>query len=65
MAELKLDITVEVKQTVSDMVRQALIVDYGMMWDDYCYENNVPSEIKLHGIQFLEHFANEINEQLK
>ena len=31
---MKFDITVEVKQTVSDMVRPVLISDIGNLWDD-------------------------------
>jgi hypothetical protein len=61
MAEVNM--TFVIKQSVEDIIRQILISDIGELWDGYCYENNVPPEIKLHGIEFLEQFANSLTKK--
>lgn len=62
MAE-PLTIVVEIKPTIDQAVRDILISDIGSLWDDYCYENNVPSDIKLHGLNMLEGFAKRLNKE--
>lgn len=57
-----LEIKIDFKPAIEQAVRDVLVRDIGTLWDQYCEERNVPPEIKLHGIQFLESFAKKIND---
>lgn len=58
-----LEIIFDFKPAIEKAIRGCLISDIGSLWDDYCYDNNVPPEIKLHGINFLEQFAEQLNSE--
>lgn len=56
-------INIDLKGLMDQTVRDILIINIGTLWDDYCYRNNVKSDIKLEGVNFLEDFAKTINER--
>jgi hypothetical protein len=40
--------------TVKDALRDMLITGgYGKLWEQYCYDNNIPADIKLGFLDFL------------
>lgn len=60
MADGDTKLIIDIRPTIHDALREVLISDIGSLWDDYCYENSVPPEIKIHGIGFLEDFAGKL-----
>lgn len=56
--EMKIDFE-PLKQSLRDYL---IAGEWGEMWENYCYENNVPVEIKL---GFLDYISKEIEEITK
>jgi hypothetical protein len=55
MASNVIEVTVN-WESVKDAMRHALVTGgFGQMWEAYCWENNVPPDIKL---GFLDYLAN-------
>jgi hypothetical protein len=53
------------KPLIDQTIRDVLISDIGELWDDYCYRNNIPPNLKLEVIDFLEDFSNQLVKEQK
>jgi hypothetical protein len=46
------------KQKIEQSMRDVLILEFGEMWEEYCYENNISPNIK---IGFLDHLNKKVD----